>query len=222
MTFIFVSILKLAAQFLSKKHCRAKIKLMWKKKGFLEMTTYEFSFCEKNKGKAALNKLCLLCKLFIVWLMVSQLPDRCIISSGSGLINGPQSPGHRCIHLPGYGKPSQTNHPDPSSTLISHFLLPSFLFLFFLEKIPCSSLHCILTEISISLMQFLLSSFGFFTFILFFVYFLLRARVCWPLLCLCRPFYILERCLHSNPESCHSKQARHPSPYNLATHRPPT
>jgi hypothetical protein len=43
------------------------------------------------------------------------------------------------------------------------------------------------------------------------------ARVCWPLLCLCRPFCIVERCLDSNPESCRSKQARyqlsHPSPY---------
>jgi hypothetical protein len=32
------------------------------------------------------------------------------------------------------------------------------------------------------------------------------ARVCWPLLCLCRPFCIFERCLDSNPESCCSKQ----------------
>ncbi len=44
-----------------------------------------------------------------------------------------------------------------------------------------------------------------------------RARVCWPLVCLCRPFCIFERCLgSSNPESCRSKQARyqlsHPSP----------
>ncbi len=61
------------------------------------------------------------------------------------------------------------------------------------------------------------------------------ARVCWPLLCLCRPFGTLERCLDSNPESCRSKQAtnlvqtpkhRHPSPFiaihlsNLATHLP--
>ncbi len=39
-----------------------------------------------------------------------------------------------------------------------------------------------------------------------FVY-ILRTRVCWPLLCLCRPFCIFERCLDSNPESCRSKQA---------------
>jgi hypothetical protein len=41
-----------------------------------------------------------------------------------------------------------------------------------------------------------------------------RARVCWPLLCLCRPFCIFERCLDSNPESCRSKQHF----TNLATH----
>ncbi len=38
---------------------------------------------------------------------------------------------------------------------------------------------------------------------------------CWPLLCLCRSFFIFERCLHSNAESCRSKQLRyqlsHPS-----------
>ncbi len=33
----------------------------------------------------------------------------------------------------------------------------------------------------------------------------------WPLLFLCRPFCIFERCLDSNPESCHSKQARFPT-----------
>jgi hypothetical protein len=32
-----------------------------------------------------------------------------------------------------------------------------------------------------------------------------QARVCWPLLCLCRPFCIFERCLDSNPESRRSK-----------------
>ncbi len=46
------------------------------------------------------------------------------------------------------------------------------------------------------------------------------------LLCVCRPFCIFEGCLDSNPESCHSKQARyqlshpwlsHPSPY-IVTH----
>ncbi len=31
-----------------------------------------------------------------------------------------------------------------------------------------------------------------------------RARVCWPLLCLCRRFCIFERCLDSNLESCRS------------------
>ncbi len=44
-----------------------------------------------------------------------------------------------------------------------------------------------------------------------FCIFFWRARVCWPLLCLCRPFCIFERCLYSNPESCHSKQARYQS-----------
>ncbi len=42
-----------------------------------------------------------------------------------------------------------------------------------------------------------------------------RARVCWLLLCFCRPFCILARCLDSKPESCRSKKARyklsHPS-----------
>jgi hypothetical protein len=32
---------------------------------------------------------------------------------------------------------------------------------------------------------------------LFFLYIFWRARVCWPLLCLCRPFYIFEKCLDS-------------------------
>ncbi len=53
----------------------------------------------------------------------------------------------------------------------------------------------------------------------------LRARMCWPLLCLCRPFCIFERCLDSIPESCRSKQARYCNlathlPINLATHLP--
>jgi hypothetical protein len=43
----------------------------------------------------------------------------------------------------------------------------------------------------------------------------------WPLLCLCRPFCIVERCLDSNPESCCSKLVRcllsNPS-LNFATH----
>ncbi len=62
-------------------------------------------------------------------------------------------------------------------------------------------------------------------------FFFWQARMCWPLLCLCGPFCIFERCLDSNPESCRSKQARyqlshpspwptnHPSPY-FATHLP--
>ena len=37
-------------------------------------------------------------------------------------------------------------------------------------------------------------------------------EVCWPLLCLCRPFCIFESCLDSNPKSCLSKQVRHLSP----------
>jgi hypothetical protein len=40
-------------------------------------------------------------------------------------------------------------------------------------------------------------------------------RVFWQLLCLCRPFVIVERCLYSNPDCCRIKQARnqlsHPS-----------
>ena len=52
-------------------------------------------------------------------------------------------------------------------------------------------------------------------FFLSFLYIFWRARVCRPLLCLCRPFMIFERCLDSNPEYCRSKLARyrlsHPS-----------
>jgi hypothetical protein len=55
----------------------------------------------------------------------------------------------------------------------------------------------------------------------FFVDIFWRARVCRPLLRLCRPFMIFEGCLDSNPECCRSKQAHyrlsHPSLY-LATH----
>ncbi len=43
--------------------------------------------------------------------------------------------------------------------------------------------------------------------------------MCWPHLCLCRPFCNFERCLDSNPESCRNKPA---SASNLATHLPPT
>ncbi len=50
------------------------------------------------------------------------------------------------------------------------------------------------------------------------------ARVCWPLLCLCRPFCIFERCLDSDPESCRSKQARcqHSHPLPQISHPSPT
>jgi hypothetical protein len=55
----------------------------------------------------------------------------------------------------------------------------------------------------------------------FFCIFFWRARVCRPLLRVCRPFMIFEGCLDSNPECCRSKLARyrlsHPSLY-LATH----
>jgi hypothetical protein len=51
----------------------------------------------------------------------------------------------------------------------------------------------------------------------FFCIFFWRARVCRPLLRLCRPFMIFEGCLDSNPECCRSKLARyrlsHPSPF---------
>ncbi len=43
----------------------------------------------------------------------------------------------------------------------------------------------------------------------FFLYIFWRARVCRPLLCLCRPFMIFEGCLDSNPEYCRSKLARY-------------
>jgi hypothetical protein len=44
---------------------------------------------------------------------------------------------------------------------------------------------------------------------IFFFFFFLRARVCRPLLRLCRPFMIFEGCLDSNPEYCRSKLARY-------------
>jgi hypothetical protein len=57
--------------------------------------------------------------------------------------------------------------------------------------------------------------------LIFFFIFFWRARVCRPLLCLCRPFMIFEGCPDSNPEYCRSKLAgyrlSHPSLY-LATH----
>jgi hypothetical protein len=59
---------------------------------------------------------------------------------------------------------------------------------------------------------------------LFFCIFFWRARVCQPLLRLCRPFMIFKGCLDSNPEYCRSKLARyrlsHPS-LCLATHPSP-
>ncbi len=49
-----------------------------------------------------------------------------------------------------------------------------------------------------------------------FLYIFWRARVCWPLLCLCAHFCVFGRCMDSNPESCRSKHVRyqlnHPSP----------
>ncbi len=42
-----------------------------------------------------------------------------------------------------------------------------------------------------------------------FCVFFWQARVCWTLLCLCRPFCIFGRCLDSNPETCRSKQVRY-------------
>ncbi len=42
-----------------------------------------------------------------------------------------------------------------------------------------------------------------------FLYFFWPVGVCWSLLCLCRSFYIFEWFLHSNPESCCSKQVRY-------------
>jgi hypothetical protein len=45
--------------------------------------------------------------------------------------------------------------------------------------------------------------------LLLFCIFFWRARVCRPLLCLCRPFMIFEGCLYSNPEYCRSKLARY-------------
>ncbi len=42
-----------------------------------------------------------------------------------------------------------------------------------------------------------------------FLYIFWRAKGCWPILCLCRPCCIFERCLDSNPES-HCRRATHP------------
>jgi hypothetical protein len=61
-----------------------------------------------------------------------------------------------------------------------------------------------------------------------FVYFFWMERVCWPLLCLCRPIMIFEGCLNSNSECCHSQRARyqlsHQSPNipSSAIHHPPS
>ncbi len=51
----------------------------------------------------------------------------------------------------------------------------------------------------------------------FFCLFFWRAWVCWPLLCLCRPFCNFERCLDSNQATVPSRRVT-----NLATHLPPT
>ncbi len=52
----------------------------------------------------------------------------------------------------------------------------------------------------------------------------LRARVCWLLRCLCRPFMIFEGWVYSNSECCRSKRARyqlnHPSPATLQPTHP--
>jgi hypothetical protein len=50
---------------------------------------------------------------------------------------------------------------------------------------------------------------NFFIFFFFFFFFFCRARVCRPLLRLCRPFMIFEGCLDPNPEYCRSKLARY-------------
>ncbi len=47
-----------------------------------------------------------------------------------------------------------------------------------------------------------------------FVYFW-WVRVCWPLLCLCRPFLVFERCLDSNPESCRSQRCTQISRFKI-------
>ncbi len=56
-----------------------------------------------------------------------------------------------------------------------------------------------------------------FSFVFLFCIFFWWARESRPLLRLCRPFMIFERCLYSNPECCRSKLARyrlsHPSLY---------
>ncbi len=47
-----------------------------------------------------------------------------------------------------------------------------------------------------------------------------RARICWPLLCLCRPFCVFERCLDSNPTSCRLAAVASRRATNLATQLP--
>jgi hypothetical protein len=55
---------------------------------------------------------------------------------------------------------------------------------------------------------------------IFFCIFLWQARVFATPLLMSPILYICEMSGFANPESCRSKQARNPSPYNLATHLP--
>ncbi len=100
------------------------------------------------------------------------------------------------------------------SSLLSEMLSPCLLhsyqrcyLLVFTPLRGATSLSSLLTEVSSTEV--------------FFGTFFWRARVCRPLLRLCRPFMIFEGCLDSNPECCGSKLAcyrlSHPSLY-LATH----
>ncbi len=67
-----------------------------------------------------------------------------------------------------------------------------------------------------SIFSYILIHFNREIWIIFFCIFYWRARVRWPLLCICRPFLIFEGSLHSNSEFCRGKRARyqlsHPSP----------
>jgi hypothetical protein len=50
------------------------------------------------------------------------------------------------------------------------------------------------------------------------VYIFLACYVCWPLLCLCRPFGILERCLDSSPDSCRTNSTYSASTGSISVH----
>ncbi len=82
---------------------------------------------------------------------------------------------------------------------------PNFFLQHFKTKIICNFVKFVAT--------LKVMTTNFFSF--FFCKFFWRARVCRPLLCVCRPFMIFEGCLDSNPEYCRSKLARyrlsHPS-----------